>query len=89
MKSAILLAVIMGLTWIIGVLIVEVEKLLPLAYIYTIMVAFQGIFIFLILVPFSKPVREASVKWWMAKVRKSDVLSKYFGESSIRTVSTY
>ena len=68
--------VIMGLTWIFGVLIVEVEELVPLAYIYTILVAFQGVFIFLIFVVFSKQVREAYAKWWKVKVNESDILSK-------------
>ncbi len=81
----------MGLTWILGVLIVEVEELLVLAYIYTIMVAFQGVFIFIIFVLLSKSVREAYGKWWRTKVNESDFLSKYFGEkftlSTSRTVS--
>ena len=81
----------MGLTWIFGVLIVEVEKLVPLAYIYTILVAFQGVFIFLIFVVFSKQVREAYAKWWKVKVNESDFLSKIFGEklsTSTKSVST-
>ncbi len=86
------LVVIMGLTWIFGVLVVEVEALLPLTYIYTIMVAFQGLFIFIIFVASSKSVREAYLKWWRAKVNESDTLSKYFGEhfssSSSKNVST-
>ena len=72
----------MGLTWIIGVLIVEVKELVPLAYIYTIMVAFQGLFIFLIFVVLSKQVREAYAKCWRAKVNESDILSRYFGPMS-------
>lgn len=83
---------IMGLTWIFGVLIVEVEELVPLAYIYTILVAFQGVFILLTLVVFSKPVREAYIKWWRAKVKKSDLLKKYFGEMlhvTSKTVSSF
>ena len=70
----------MGLTWIVGVLIVEVKALLPLAYIYTILVAFQGLWIFIIFVLLSKQVREAYTKWWRAKVNESDFLSKHFGE---------
>ncbi len=70
----------MGLTWIFGMLVVEVEALLPLTYIYTIMVAFQGLFIFIIFVICSKSVREAYSKWWRAKISESDTLSKYFGE---------
>ena len=48
------LVVVLGLTWITGVVIVEVDALYPLAYIYTIMAAFQGLFIFLALVVFAK-----------------------------------
>ena len=67
----------MGLTWIFGVLIVEVEALLPLAYIYTILVAFQGLWIFLILVVFSQQVRDACTKCWDATtVSDSDLFSK-------------
>ena len=77
------LVIIMGLTWILGVLIVEVEELVPLAYIYTIMVAFQGLFIFFIFVVFSKQVREAYAKCWRYKVNSSDVLTKYFGSPSL------
>jgi hypothetical protein len=74
------LVVIMGLTWIFGVLIVEVEALIPLAYIYTILVAFQGVFIFVIFVLLSKQCREAYAKWWRVKVNESDILSRLFGE---------
>ena len=77
----------MGLTWILGVLIVEVE-VVPLAYIYTIMVAFQGLFIFLIFVMLSKQVREAYTKWWRAKVNESDILSKYFGEKTLTSLKS-
>jgi len=79
LKAATSLMVVMGLTWIIGLLIVEVKELLTLAYIYTILVAFQGTFIFIIFVVLSKQVREAYGKWWRAKVSESDFLSEYFG----------
>ena len=59
LKALVPLVVIMGLTWIFGVLIVEVEQLLPLAYIYTILVAFQGLLIFLLFVVLSSQVRGA------------------------------
>ena len=75
------LVVIMGLTWILGVFIVEVEELIPFAYIYTFMVAFQGVSIFLILVVLSQQVRDAYAKWWKEKVNESDFLSKYFSPS--------
>ena len=60
----------------------EVDELVPLAYIYTIMVAFQGLFIFLIFVVLSKQVREAYTKCWREKVNKSDILNRYFGTLS-------
>ena len=69
----------MGLTWIIGILVFEVHALLPLAYIFTIFVAFQGVAIFVIFVLLSKQVREAYWKWWKVKVAESDILSKCFG----------
>ena len=87
LKALASLVVIMGLTWIVGVLIVEVEALLPLAYIYTIMVAFQGLWIFLIFVAFPKQVRDEYQKWWRAKVKESDVLSKHFGDKTTLTLS--
>ena len=79
LKSAISLVVIMCLTWIVGVLIIRVDEVAPLAYIFTIMVAFQGLFIFFIFVVFSKAVRDAYSKCWKVKVNESDFLSKYFG----------
>ena len=82
----------MGLTWIFGVLVLEVEALLPLAYIYTILVAFQGLWIFLIFVVFSQQVRDALNKWWRAKVNESDFLSKHFGDTlktSANVIITY
>ena len=68
-----------------GVLVLEVDALLPLAYIYTIMVAFQGLFIFLIFVVFSKQVKDAYMKWLKAKVTESTVLSRLFGGDSFTT----
>ena len=82
LKTSLSLVVIMGLTWILGVLIVEVEELLPLAYIYTIMVAFQGLWIFIIFVVLPKQVRDEYYKFLKAKVKESDRLSKFFGQSN-------
>ena len=81
----------MGLTWIVGVLIVEVEALLPLAYIYTIMVAFQGLWIFFIAVIRSPQVKDAYSKWWRTKVNESDLLSKCLRQTlkkPLKSVST-
>ena len=61
---------------------VYVEELFTLAYIFTIFVAFQGLFIFVIFVLLSKQVRESYRKWWKAKVAESDILSKHFGDKS-------
>jgi len=66
-NSAVLLVVVLGLTWIIGVVVVEVEALAPLAYIYTIVVAFQGLLLFLVLVVCSKSVRKG-----VATLKKSE-----------------
>ena len=82
LKASISLTVVMGITWIIGVLVIEVEELFALAYIFTIFVAFQGLFIFVIFVILSKQVRENYIKWWKAKVAESDFLSKHFGDKS-------
>ena len=89
LKASLSLVIIMGLTWIVGVLIVEVDELIPLAYIYTIMVAFQGLFIFVLLVLWPKQVREAYSKWWRQQVKESSTLelSKYFGAGDTSTLS--
>ena len=71
----------MGITWVIGVLVIEVEALFTLAFIFTIFVAFQGLFIFILFVLLSQQVKENFAKWWRSKVAKSDFLSKYFGDS--------
>ena len=73
----------MGITWIIGVLVIEVDELFPLAYIFTIFVAFQGPFIFILFVLLQKSVRESYTKWWKATVSESDYLSKYFGQTNL------
>ena len=58
LKASASLIVVLGVPWIFGVLLVEVEELTPLAYIYTVLVAFQGVWIFLIFVVFPKQVRD-------------------------------
>ena len=76
------LVVIMGLTWIVGLLILEVDALLPLAYIYTIMVAFQGLFIFLSVVVFQESVRSEYIKWWKKNFKRPAKISKFITKSS-------
>ena len=86
LKALVSLVVIMGLAWILGVVIVEVDALLPLAYIYSILVAFQGLWIFLIFVAFPKQVREEYLKLWRTKVKTSETFSIFLGEK--KTTST-
>ena len=76
LRTLVFLVVVMGLTWIFGVLIVEVEELVPLAYIYTIMVAFQGLFIFLIFVVFPKEVRDAYIMLWKNNIKTFDIFTE-------------
>lgn len=64
MKSAISLVVVMSLTWIFGILIIVVDQLAAVAYIYTIMVSFQGLFIFIIFILMSQAVRDTYKKCW-------------------------
>ena len=87
LKSLIPLTLIMGLTWIFGVLIVEVPGLIVLAYIYTFMVAFQGTFIFIIFVCLSKSVRSTYLKLFKTCIKKSDTLSKLFPFSESTTTA--
>ena len=91
LKTLASLVVVMGLTWIFGVLIVEVEELVPLAYIYTIMVAFQGLFIFLIFVAYPKEVRDAYVKVWRNNIKTVDIFTEkdtkeVYGQLSTRVL---
>ena len=76
LKTLASLVVVMGLAWIFGVLIVEVEELVSLAYIYTIMVAFQGLFIFLIFVAYPKEVRDAYAKVWRDNIKTLDIFTE-------------
>ena len=91
LKAACSLTIVMGTTWIIGIILVATGGLLFLVYIYIIMVAFQGVFIFFLYVILSKSVKDAFTKWWKVRVNESDILNKHFGEklsSSPATVST-
>ena len=63
LNAVITLMVVMGITWIVGLAVVEIEDLLPLAYIFTIVAAFQVVFIYLALVLFTKSVRDELIKW--------------------------
>ena len=71
LKAIVSLVVVMGLTWIIGVLIVARKELVPLAYIYTTMVAFQGVWIFVIFVVVDKKVREVFSTRWRSQIKES------------------
>ena len=65
---------------------IEVEELFALAFIFTIFVAFQGLFIFVLFILLSEQVREKYAKWWRAKVANSDFLTKHFGESTLNVI---
>ena len=67
LKAVITLMVVMGITWIIGLAVVEREELLPLAYIFTTVAAFQGVSIYVVLVLLTKNVREELIKWAIKK----------------------
>ena len=76
LKAVTSLVVVMGVTWIVGVLIVDVMELLPLAYVYTIMVAFQGFWIFLFFVLLEEKVRQSYVKVCKSRIRESTLFSR-------------
>ena len=83
LKAVIALMVVMGITWIIGLAVVEREELLHLAYIFTIVAAFQGVTIYVVLVLLAKNVRDELIKWAIKKrepmVRSSNyILNKNF-----------
>ena len=85
LKALVSLVVVMGLTWILGVLIVEVEELFPLAYIYTIMVAFQGLIIFLLFVVIPKEVRGVYVNMWRSSFSTLNTI--FTGEVSMLPIA--
>ena len=86
LRSSVSLVTIMGLTWAVGILVFEVPVLYPLAYIFTIFVAFQGVAIFVLFVLLNKPVREAYSKWWKIKATKSEIYSRLFPNQSLTKV---
>ena len=75
-RAAFSLVVVMALTWIVGILIIDELKFV--AFIYPVLISFQGLFIFLVFVVFSKAVRDAYKKSWNAKVSESKLLSTVF-----------
>lgn len=84
LKACISLTVIMGLTWIVGILVINFEELFFLAFIFTSFVAFQGLFVFILFALVeTKQVRKFSSKLWKSRVAESDFLNKLFGESTL------
>ncbi|XP_064383019.1 adhesion G protein-coupled receptor L1-like isoform X2 [Halichondria panicea] len=79
LKAAVTLTVVMGLTWFLGVLVIG-DNLIAVAFIFTIFVAFQGVIIFIVLVPLSKQVRKAFFMWSRDRVNSSSFLSLHFGD---------
>ena len=57
LKALIIPMVVMGIPWIIGLAVVEID-LVPLAYIFTIVAAFQGVSIYVVLVLLTKSVTD-------------------------------
>ena len=55
LKASISLVIVMGITWIIGILVFN-RHLLFVAYIYTIFIGLQGLIIFILFVVLSKQV---------------------------------
>ncbi len=78
-KAVISLTVVMGLTWIIGLLVVELEELAPVA------VAFQGFFILLVLVVFTEAVRNDLKAVFLSKSEK--IMKKFSGSVTEESVS--
>ena len=70
LKAVITLMVVMGITWIVGLAVVEIKELLPLAYIFTFVAAFQGVSIYMVLVLLTKSVRDELIKWVVMKYEK-------------------
>ena len=86
-KVLTLLLPIMGVTWIFGILVVD-KALLPLAYIHSVLVAFQGLFIFLSTIAFQKAVRDEYLNCFKRNIKKPDRLSKFLTESSNASTSS-
>ena len=81
LKVLSLLLLIMGLTWVFGILVVD-QALLPLAYIHACLVAFQGFFIFLSTVAFQEAVRDESLNCVKERFKKYGICSKFLTGSS-------
>ena len=81
LKFAVSLPVALGFTWIPGLFVINLKEAIPLVYIVDFLVASLGTFIFVIFVVIFKPARAAYSTWWKFNIRKSDILSKYFGDS--------
>ena len=60
LKASISLTLVMGISWLVGVMAFR-RELLPVAYIITIFIAAQGIMFFVILVLLSKQVSRSMV----------------------------
>ena len=74
--SVLSLSIVLGLTWIPGLFIVDwADQLLPIIYIYSILVAFQGVFILIVFVVLSRPVQDLVKKFCKAKFKRSSIES--------------
>ena len=67
---------------------VEREKLLPLAYIFTVVAVFQGVSIYVVLVLLTKNVRDELINWTISK-REPMVRSRNYIIYNILLASLY
>lgn len=81
-KMTLSLTIIMGLNWILGLLLVLRTELTFMVYIFTILVAFQGLFIFIIFIIFSESVQNGIRKWWKNRAKKSKELRNLKGKKT-------
>ena len=86
LKVLVSLVVVMGLTWVSGVPM-TFDKWLPLAYIFTIMVAFQGMWIFFFFVLFQEQVRDAYITQFWSTMETLSKRKDNRREKSKHTVS--
>ena len=70
LKAIVSLVFVMSLTWILGLVGDLRPDLTPVVYIHNIAVAFQGFFIFLVLVVLVSSVRKNIKSWFKTKVKK-------------------
>lgn len=79
-RSVLALIVVMGVPWIFGLIVIE-EDFVSLAYIHVILVSFQGLAIFTVIVLLSKEIREPIKKCFATKSSQSK--NSYFSKLTL------